>query len=281
LGTSQSSLGPPGGVPLVPPWVRDPFPPPATDAEAENGPFNDGQLPQQNQPEPPQVLAPPRRFGSARRSLARYGRTGSGDDMRRGIGHYVKRGLGGSAAAARRFGGSTRTAGALYGVLSSLANRDTSVTEGSLDLALIAGRSADEVMDAVVEAVRPPDGTQDAEASRNAVRTALSDLLERFPDADLINLADDQRLFVVERFLALDVYNRFRLDVGKTVQDNAPSVAAALSRMRQIREYIRETIAARFRALRVPREALLPRRVSRIAAQALREAFHVFEDYLR
>jgi hypothetical protein len=136
-------------------------------------------------------------------------------------------------------------------------------------------------MDAVVEAVRPIDGTQDTEASRNAIRNALAELLERFPDADLLNLAEDQRLFVIERYLALDVYNRVNLDIGKAVQDNAPGSSAALSRMRQIRDYVRETIAARFRALRAAAVTLSARAVAQVAAQALRETFTVFEEYAR
>ena len=48
-------------------------------------------------------------------------------------------------------------------------------------------------MDAIVEAVRPADGTQDAEANRAAIKDALSELLTMFPDADLLNLTEDQR----------------------------------------------------------------------------------------
>jgi len=201
--------------------------------------------------------------------------------MRRGVGHYVSKGLGGSGSAARRFGGTARTAGSLYGALSSTAAGQAAAPGSPLDPALLAGRSADEVMDAVVEAVRPVDGTQDTEASRDAVRTALSELLERFPGADLLNLAEDQRLFAIERYLALDVYNRLRLDVGKAIKDKAPGVATALSRMRQIREYVRETIAARFRALRAAGQSLSARRIAQMGAQALREAFEVFEEYVR
>lgn len=136
-------------------------------------------------------------------------------------------------------------------------------------------------MDAVVEAVRPVDGTQDAEASRKAIRDGLADLLERFPDADLLNLAEDQRLFVIERYIATDIYNRIILDVGKALQDKAPGYAAALSRMRQIRDYVRETVAARFRTLRKAAASLSARAISQMAAQALRETFGVFEDYVK
>lgn len=259
---------------MVPPWVPDPVPP----EEPADGGDDDQDEP--DQPPPPPPTAPPRRFGPARTSLGRFAKTGSSDKMRRGVGHYVRRGLGGSGTATRRLGGTTRTAGALYGALSSAAAGDAAVPGGPLDPDVLAGRSVNEIMDAVIDAVRPVDGTLDAEASRGAIRDALSDLLERFPDADLLNLNEDQRFFAVERFLAFDVYMRLRLDVGEAVKDKAPSVATALSRLREVRDYVRETVGARFRALRKAAEKLSARSVARIANRALRAAFEVFEDYV-
>lgn len=281
MGTSKSSGGAPSGVPLVPPWVPDPVPQDAVadGAEDAQGDVGEQQPPPTVQPAPD--LAPAGRFAPSRTSLGRFARSGSADDMRRGVGHYVSKGLGGSSSAARRFGGTARTAGTLYGALSSAAGGQPPRPGSPLDPRLLAGRSAAEVMDAVVEAVRPVDGTQDAEASRKAIRDGLADLLERFPDADLLNLAEDQRLFVIERYIATDIYNRIILDVGKALQDKAPGYAAALSRMRQIRDYVRETVAARFRTLRKAAASLSARAISQMAAQALRETFGVFEDYVK
>lgn len=283
MGTSQSSSGSPSGVPLVPPWVPDPV---QQGGDGQDGQDGNGQgqvssAVQYAPAAPPPAIAPPGRFRPARTSLGQFARSGSADDMRRGVGHYVSKGLGGGGSAVRRFGGTARTAGSLYGALSSAAAGQPSTPGSPLDPTLLAGRSADQVMDAVVEAVRPVDGTQDTEVSRNAIRTALSELLVRFPSADLLNLSEDQRLFAIERYLALDVYNRLRLDVGKAVQDRAPSVVAALSRMRQIRDYVRETIAARFRALRTASESLSAHRIAQMGAQALREAFVVFEEFVQ
>ncbi len=109
------------------------------------------------------------------------------------------------------------------------------------------------------------------------MQRALAATLEEFPDADLLDLTEEQRLFAIERYLALDVFNRAFLDVGKAVMDGAPSAASALSRMRDIRDYIRETVAAQFRRLRAAGERLNARRVSEMARNALREAFQVFE----
>ena len=115
-----------------------------------------------------------------------FARTGDERDMRRGLGHYVRTGYGGSNVTTQRFGSTAATAGALGGALAGVASGQPAVPGSPLDPALLAGRAANEVMDAVVEAVRPVDGTQDAEAERAAIRDALSELLTRFPEADLL-----------------------------------------------------------------------------------------------
>jgi hypothetical protein len=283
MGTSASSLGAPSGVPLVPPWVPDAVP--ADGPDGDDGDAGD----QQTTPAPPVAppapqpvpVAPAGRFGPSRISLGRYARSGSSDDMRRGVGHYVGKGLGGPGQAARRFAGTARTAGTLYGALSSVAAGQPAAPGSPLDPALLSGRTTAEIMDAVVEAVRPADGTQDAEASRAAIKTAVSDVLNRFPDADLLNLTEEQRLFAIERYMALDIYGRFRLDVGQAIHEKAPSATTALSRLKEVRDYIKETVAAACRRFRTGGQILNARRVAQMASQVLREAFQVFEDYVR
>ena len=299
MGTSQSSGGPPPGVPMVPPWVPDP---PDYESPPDDEPPPDGELPPDGSPSPeeddaadgpadqpatsnvgvqspPIPIAPLRRFGGARQSLGSFARTGEASNLRRGLGHYIRSGYGGSGTAARRFGGTASTAGALYGALSAVAAGQPAAPGSPLDPALLSGRSAREIMDAVGEAVRPVDGTQDTEAARASIREALSDLLTRFPNADLINLNDEQRVFAVERYVALDVFRRFALDLGKTIQEKAPTAVAALSRLKQVREYAKETVAAAFRKLRAAGRTITTGRVGRLVRDALRETFEVFEGY--
>ncbi|WP_237727157.1 Qat anti-phage system associated protein QatB [Citrobacter koseri] len=198
--------------------------------------------------------------------------------MRRGFGQYVRNGYGGSSTTTRRMHGTASTAGALGSTLAPLASGQ--LQPGSpLDPALLSGRSAEQIMDAVVEAVRPVDGTQDAEASRAAIREALSELLTRFPDADLINLTPEQRNLAIERFTAFDVFHRFDLDVGQTIRDKAPNAVTALSRLKQARDYVRETVAAAFRKLKDAGMPLTSGRISEVVKSALRETFDVFEGY--
>jgi hypothetical protein len=148
-----------------------------------------------------------------------------------------------------------------------------------IDRALLAGKSANEVINAVIEAVRPTDGSQDTEAARASLHDALSELLVRYPDADLLDLTDEQRDFSVEQFVAMDVFRRFDLDLGAHIRDKAPSATTALGRMKEVRDYIRQTISEAFRKLRTDGQKLSTANASRVVTDALRSAMRVFESY--
>lgn len=266
---------------MVPPWTPDPptGEAPGNGAEGGDAPADDGVAAPQVPPPAPSPLAPPARFLGARRALGEFAKSGDGGDMRRSMGHYVRTGYGGSATATRRFGGTAATAGALGGALARVAAGQLAEPGSSLDPALLAGRNVQEVMNAVVEAVRPVDGTQDAEAERAAIRDALTELLTRFPDADLLNLDPEQRAFAIERFTAIDVFRRFELDLGKTIVEKAPSAVTALSRLKEVRDYVKQSVAAAFRKLRDAGRNLTSGRISQVVRDALRETFEVFEGY--
>jgi hypothetical protein len=260
MGTSQSSAGPGAGVALVPPWAEDP--PGSPDDDPEVGDGAPDQLP----------TAEPGRFRDARRSLGDFARTGSADSLRRSLHHYVSSGYGGSAVMGRRLGGTASTAGRL----------DASLRAGTdaRDAALASGGDVNAILDAIVEAARPVDGTQDSESTRAAIRDSLSELLERFPDADLTALSDVQREFVLERYVALDVLGRFCLDMQRTIIDKAPTAAVALQRLGQIRAFINEEVAAAFRRNLVDGQTLTSAGVAALSRRALRDTLRVFEDYV-
>lgn len=261
---------------MVPSWVDSPPP----EAPAGDDPVDGGDASVAPSAPPPAPIAPDRRWMGVSRSLRDYAEAGDIHAMRRGFSRYVGSGYGGASTAARRMGGTAATAGALGGALADLASGQPTAPGNLLDATLLAGRSADEIMDAVVEAVRPVDGTQDAEASRAAIRDALSELLTRFPDADLLNLTPEQREFAIERFTAHDVFRRFDLDVGQTIREKAPSATTALSRLKQARDYVKETVAAAFRKLREAGRTLTVGQISQVVREALRETFEVFEGYV-
>lgn len=264
-----------------PPGDQPPDVPPDPTPD-QNPPEQEPDDPASNKPVVPTVpppavpLAPGSRFAGTRRSLGEFAKAGNLSDLRRSLGNYVRTGYGGSRTTTSRFGGTASTASALGGILERMGQQPAG---SPLDPALLAGRTANEVMDAVVEAVRPVDGTQDAEAERTAIKDSLSELLVKYPDADLSSLTPEQREFAIERFTAMDVARRFELDVGKTIIEKAPTATVALSRLKQVRDYIKQTVAASFRKLSAAGKIVNSNRIATVVRDALRDTFQVFEGY--
>lgn len=291
MGTSASSKGPYGGVPMVPPWVPNSVSPPSQPdgggAAPADGDGQSGSYPSANPnaptspPTQASPMAPAGRFNAARRSLGKFASDGDKREMRRGVRQYIRQGYGGKATAVKRFGGTVATAGTLYGALSSVAGGQAAAPGSPLDPALLAGKSAREVMDAVVEAVRPADGTQDAEASRLAIKDALSEVLTLFPDADLLDLTEEQRALAIEKFVALDVYQRAALDIGKKIQERAPTAVIALTRLKDVKDYIKQTVAASFKKLRTSGNTVNTKSVKQVVSSALHATFEVFEEWVK
>ncbi|HWR53967.1 MAG TPA: Qat anti-phage system associated protein QatB [Bryobacteraceae bacterium] len=214
-----------------------------------------------------------------RQNFGKFAQGGKPRDLRRGLRAYVRKGYSGRSTATQRFGGTATTANALYGALSSIAGGEPAAPGSPLDPALLAGRSAREVMDAVVEAVRPTDGTQDAEANRTAIKDALSDLLVVHPDADLLNLTEEQRGLAIERFVAFDIFQRIMLDVGTAIQEKAPTASAGSSRIKEVKDYIRQAVAASFRRLSAAGERVTKGKITQVVRAAIAETFRIFEGY--
>lgn len=279
MGTGSSSKGPPSSGPLIPPWTPDP-PHPNEGADSDD---NENQNQSSNSTSNLQSVpdAPPARFRPARTNLGSFANFGSKNDMMRSLGHYVRKGYGGSNIATRRMGRTVQTAGNLFNVLSSLESGKAIELDSVINRENLAGKSADEVMDALVEVVRPIDGTQDTEVSRRAVRNALSDLLNRYPDTDLLSLSWDQTLYTIECFISLDVFYQFELDLSKTIQENAPSARIALSRLKEIKDFVQQTISREFRELSKASEQFDDWKISEITSKTLRITFEIFEDFVQ
>ena len=288
MGTSASSGGPGGGVPFVPPWV----PPVDPGAPATEEPAGDGDQPDEERevapraepprppPEPP-ALAPARRFGGTRTALGEFGRSGSDDAMRRGLGQYTHRGMGGARRAAQRLAGTSLAAGGLRRVLAaSSAGQPTEPTTG-LTFATLAGRSSSEVAAGIIGAVCPADGTQDAEASRSSMAMAISDLLESDDSADLLKLSEPQIDFVIERFVAYDISHRIELDVGAAIQSRAPDARTAVRRLEELREFVVQKVAAAFRSERESGTSLTTQNARQVSNGVIESVFEVFEDYIK
>jgi len=302
MGTSASSRGPGGNVPLIPPWVPQvtplpaaPVPTPAapregapseipsTPASPSPGttPASDEYPPtgQSVAPTPPPVLAPPRRFKAARTSLGRFARSGDQRQLASGLRHYSRTGLGGARRAAQRMGGTSKTAGVLYVALHALGMQAVDGDTG-LDPASLRGLPPGQIRDRIIDAVRPLDGTQDAEASRCSINDAIKDVLNQHADADLLTLSPEQIELIMERYIAYDLCRRVELDIGNAVSKAAASVAEGVRRMQEVKSYIQEKVSACFRAMRARRQRLTRVVAASFAARVIEDTFVVFEEFV-
>jgi hypothetical protein len=276
MGTSQSSKGAPGNVPLVPPWADDDNNNKKPDqSNDKNSGDNDNAL------SPPKdvPIAPVGRFRAARTNINSFAKNGDTNKLRKGVGHYIKTGYGGSKTATKRLSRTINTAGVLFDFLTSISTGQTSSGEPfqDLDIQALKGKNENEITDAIIIAVRPIDGDLDSEASQNSIKDAFSELLEKEEETDLLNLTDDQRLFVVEKYIANDVFARFRLDLGKNIIENASTNVAA-SRLKEAKDYIRETVSAKFRE-KITKDTVTPSSIRNLIQDVLKEAFEIFESY--
>ncbi|HEY9722195.1 MAG TPA: Qat anti-phage system associated protein QatB [Oscillatoriaceae cyanobacterium] len=197
--------------------------------------------------------------------------------MERGLGYYVRKGLGGSPTATRRMAGTARTAGALYNVLQSMAAGQPPTAD--LNPAALRGQPPKAIGDRIINTILPSDGTQDAEANRQALANALSDMLETFPDADLTALTPQEIECWVEHFLGHSICHRIFLDVGKAIESKAPSTDIAVRRFDEMRDYVLATVAARAEAMRERGQHWTTAMADRFAARLVRETLDIFEEF--
>jgi|WetSurMetagenome_2_1015567.scaffolds.fasta_scaffold427415_1 hypothetical protein len=273
MGTSQSSKGAPPKVPLVPPWANNGTPQDSPDSKPNDTPLN----PENQVPGKPPI-APERRFYGARTNLNKFASTGNKTDLKRGLEHYVKTGYGGSRTTTQRLSRTITTAGALFNVLSYNSSGQPSGMFPEIDFNALRGKTFDQITDAIIEAIRPIDGDLDSEASQRSMKDAFSELLGKYENANLLDLTEEQRFFVVEKFIAGDVFTRFDLDMGKGIRKKASSPASALSRLKEARDYIKETVSSSFKKIDKT-IAITSKTIVSVIKDTLEDAFHVFESY--
>lgn len=261
MGTSASSKGPGAGVSFDPPWLDDIDVP--------------GQEIQNNNVNPAIGIAPKARFGSARRSMGEYVRSGSRDSARRSLGHYSKTGMGGAQNVARRMRTSTKTASNFFNTFRSLRD-DTTFSLGE-EISELKNRGADasEIIDAIVGHVCPKGGSIDEVSCRDSGSSALSEFMDQNPDADFSNLSDDQIWSLTAIYLGNEVFNRIQMDIGQAFEKQDVPYVDRVARLNDMREYIQSEIATQMDALRKTADQNVD--MNQLFQNTIKNTFEVFE----
>ena len=284
MGTSGSSNGPGGGVPYDPPWLDDIDTPqpgdgqPPDDQGPEDGDSGDGQPEPPPQPpaQPPDV-APPRRFANARRALGEFARTGSEDAFKRAVGHYSRTGMGGARNAANRMRTSARSGASAFNYLQAARERTDPAINEWVDSLTARNASAQEIADEIVRYTTPAGDSLDEAACQQSMAQAMEDLLANDPDIDLFNLDDDSIWALIESFLGYEAFHRLTLDIGQVFEDSTLSPRYRVTRMKEMRDYLKAELSTQVEALRTNTPHAASGQLQSILQSALENTFAVYE----
>lgn len=282
MGTSTSSAGAGSGSPFDPPWLDSAsgsidsgqadtlISPGEGGEEAEAG--GDGTAPES---EGGPTLAPPARYQEARRLLTGFAKSGDSSALRRGIGSFVRKGMGGSTRAASRMQTTSMAAASLGGFLSALRDGGDQSISTWADSLKQRQLSANEVALEVVKKLLPGGGSIDEEAAKNAMELAISKLYEVTPDVDIFRLTDDQIANVMAYTIAFDVFNRVQLELGRVFEKLRYSARVIQERFSQALDYITTVVEE---AMCGARAGTTARTMREVASYALQQALFVFGE---
>lgn len=272
MGTSTSSVGPGSGVSLDPPWLDDVLGDIGTGSSVPAS--DEGQV-----VSPPGApgIAPPARYGDARRELGKYVRNGNIQHLGNALGHYSRRGNGGASAAASRMRASTRAGAELFSFLNAISQRSSPEAARWVDDLRTTNPSADDVVDAIVRELAPPGGSADEESFRDAMGLALSDLVRDDPIVDPLSMRVDDIWELMKGFLATEVANRVCFDLGPIFESSQIDASTAVMRERQMRLFIKNELGTHVDLLRGTSANPTRAQLDSILQETLTMTFELFE----
>lgn len=280
MGTSSSSSGPGGGVPFDPPWLNSVASEIGSSLEQISG---EPSPPDENlqQAEPitqPVELAPLRRFGNARLYLGKYISSGDRGALKKALGSYSRKGMGGASNVASRMRTSTSAGAGLYNFLKGVRDSTDARVRDWVNQLTSRNLSAYEVADEIIDQVISSGGSLEEESCRDSMAQAMSDLLTIDPDVDLLNMDNDSIWTVMELFMANEAFNRLNLDIGQLFESDRYSPREAVSRMNEIRDYLKSEISAQIQELRRDSSNPTKAEMNTLLQSAIKITFEVFEE---
>lgn len=280
MGTSSSSSGPGGGVPFDPPWLSSVATEIGSPLEQISGePAQPEHNPQQTEPvSQPVEIAPPRRFGNARRHLGEYASSGDRDSLKKALGSYSRKGMGGASKVASRMRTSTSAGAGLFNFLQGVRDSADTKVRDWVNQLTSKNLSAYEVADKIIDQVISTGGSLEEESCRDSMAQAMSDLLTIDPDVDLLNMDNDSIWTVMELFMANEAFNRLNLDIGQLFESDRYSPREAVSRMNDMRDYLKSEISAQIQELRTDTSNPTKAEMNTLLQSAIKITFEVFEE---
>ena len=279
MGTSSSSSGPGSGISFDPPWLDDISKESTESVQELTDPNSPAPSPSDNQSiVPPIELAPPRRFANARRQLGEFISSGNRANLRKALGNYSRRGMGGAANVAQRMRVSTSLGAGLYQFLHDIQSPQTPMlNEWSHNISQ-RNLSDEDISNEIIAHVFSDGGSLDEESCKRSMSQAMADLLEAIPDVDLLHLSNNEIWFLLERFLANEAFSRVELDIGQMFESAKYSDTSVVLRMNEVRAYLISEISVQIEALKRDVQNPSFKEIQGILHDAIEQTFSIFEE---
>ena len=272
MGTSTSSVGPGAGVSLDPPWLDD-----IAGEIGGGGAVPLGDADPVVSPGGAPGVAPPARYGDARRELGKYLKNGNTQHLRKALGHYSSRGSGGAKAAASRMRASTRAGATLFSFLNAVSHGSSAEARRWVEDLRASNPSADDVVDAIVRELAPAGGSADEESLRDAMALALSELVREDPNIDPLAMGIDNIWELMKGYLATEAANRLCFDLGPIFESAQLDPKTVVIREREMRRFIKNEIGLHVDLLRGTNANPTRGQLDSILQEALEMTFELFE----
>lgn len=249
MGTSQSSTGPGGRSPLIPPWADD-------------------------QPQQPIPTPEVSRFAPYRKSLGSAVATGNRDDYRKAIGHYARKASGGSSNAARRMGSVTKAGAELFGILAGVPSDSDHL---SVDLNSLTGLPCEVAIASISQAISSNDG--DADQIRVAMNHALVEALDGVETFDPQFITDDIIVNTMIGYLSECIFLKMVMDSDKA-WNKAETPSRAIQAETELRELIKVVVDKHMAPkLTSDVRAISRERMTQVERQAIIDVWKEWESY--
>tara|TARA_R110002050_G_scaffold152364_1_gene279801 strand:+ start:1930 stop:2772 length:843 start_codon:yes stop_codon:yes gene_type:complete len=277
MGTSTSSTGPASGISMDPPWLDDINSDVTVPTDSDSSSEQESETPtEQPTTQEPAVLAPRARFGTARKNLGEFARTGSQDSFKKAAGHYSKKGMGGATNVAKRMRASTSSVSGLVSFLRDVKDSTIPAIKDWAQNLMSKSPTANEVIDAIINRVTDEGGIIDEESIKDSMANAMSDLLEQNPTIELLNLGDDESWDLIEGFLAYEASSRLQLDIGQLLE-RILTPLEMVQRIDEMRDYLKSEISAQLQPYKSSDKHPDIGKLNAVIQQALESTFIVFE----
>jgi hypothetical protein len=255
MGTSSSNGGPSGVSSLLPSFYR-----PSSIGVGSGSPANgnrngnsnsdgaeqdddDSDGPPENQNVQVQpVPASTDNWTNAKGAFTRYTKNTAGSNIRKAARSYVRT-LGGPRGATRSSARGIAVGGTFGGFLGSVTTRGVDATLTTLGLSNFIGRSSEEILAKIADAIAPAGATNDEAIARDAIIATLdivyTTIAENGGDiAALESLTPEMIRESVMTYVSIYIFKKWVYELGVAVEKNTVSESQAIAMEIEIKDFI-------------------------------------------